>query len=284
MNKINSFNVAISTPTGVPVGSRDIVKYNKMVEILEHNHELAKTWLNPELPWVFTFLINRASFKGLDINIAITFGDLKMLLSPISCVIEINTNMYGYIKLALNKDDEELSIGKLAERLLTDKTLVNIFSRYNIFKDVKACFKPVEYIPVKENEYLDKLPEDLKLEVVEYHLLESYSICLIHVLLDGITITLPIEKYQKFYGSIKWDSIFGTNYTNEEKERIIKEVYNKYKGILINEDEFINDFELLIKDNPDSYSYYRDKYTDKVEQIVNGGSWLNLRDMLKIKH
>ena len=138
---------------------------------------------------------------------------------------------------------------------------------------------------MKENDYKELLPKSMELVPLKFCYLNPWEFALIHVEINGILETIIIEKYQNFFASIRWKTIFSKNYenaTDEEKLEITKLIYKKYPNILLNEsvyDEFVKNWKL----NDNSYKYYKNNCNQEVEYIKSDIEWLDLRKQLKIE-
>ena len=138
---------------------------------------------------------------------------------------------------------------------------------------------------MKENDYKELLPKSMELVPLKFCYLNPWEFALIHVEIDGILETIIIEKYQNFFASIRWKTIFSKNYenaTDEEKLEITKLIYKKYPNILLNEsvyDEFVKNWKL----NDNSYKYYKNNCNQEVEYIKSDIEWLDLSKQLKIE-
>lgn len=129
---------------------------------------------------------------------------------------------------------------------------------------------------------MNKLPIGIITEKVKYCDLDSWEMCLINIDLDGKEHIFVVEKYQKHYGSIKWNSIF-SNQNEFDKKEVILKIREKYPLILINEDPYIDEFKDYIKNNPTDYHYYKNHYTQEVDKIISDLKWLELSRYLKIR-
>ena len=152
--------------------------------------------------------------------------------------------------------------------------------RIKMIKEIKNKEKKM-----KENDYKELLPKSMELVPLKFCYLEPWEFALIHVEINGILETIIIEKYQNFFASIRWKTIFSKNYenaTDEEKLEITKLIYKKYPNILLNEsvyDEFVKNWKL----NDNSYKYYKNNCNQEVEYIKSDIEWLDLRKQLKIE-